>query len=84
MDETWIVGAFVIVIVPIVLSFLQVIDKSNKKTADLTAVIVKLNDKLDMLFDTEKRQDKVLDNHEERISTLEKDVIVIQKDIENH
>ena len=83
MDETWIVGAFVIVIVPIVLSFLQVIDKSNKKTADLTAVIVKLNDKLDMLFDTEKRQDKVLDNHEERISTLEKDVIVIQKDIEN-
>lgn len=84
MDETWIVGAFVIVIVPIVLSFLQVIDKSNKKTADLTAVIVKLNDKLDMLFDTEKRQDKVLDNHEERISTLEKDVIVIHKDIENH
>ena len=84
MDETWIVGTFVIVIVPIVLSFLQVIDKSNKKTADLTAVIVKLNDKLDMLFDTEKRQDKVLDNHEERISTLEKDVIVIHKDIENH
>ena len=84
MNEIYMVGAFVVVIVPVIVAFWEIIDKSNKKTADLTAVIVKLNDKLDMLFNSESRQDRTLGNHEERIERLDHDVTVIQTDIDHY
>ena len=83
MDEIYVVGVFVVVIVPIIISFLQIIDKSNEKTSELTKVITKLNDKLDMLFATDERHNATLQDHEKRIGQLEHDVTVAQNDIKH-
>ena len=81
MDEIYIIGTFVVVIVPVVISFLQVVDKSNEKTSELTKVITRLNDKLDMLFATDERHNNTLQDHEKRIGQLEHDVTVVQNEV---
>lgn len=81
MDEIYIIGTFVVVIVPVVISFLQIVDKSNEKTSELTKVITRLNDKLDMLFATDERHNNTLQDHEKRIGQLEHDVTVVQNEV---
>ena len=81
MDEIYIIGTFVVIIVPVVISFLQIVDKSNEKTSELTKVIKRLNDKLDMLFATDERHNNTLQDHEKRIGQLEHDVTVVQNEV---
>ena len=83
MDEIYIIGTFVVIIVPVVISFLQIVDKSNEKTSELTKVITRLNDKLDMLFATDERHNNTLQDHEKRIGQLEHDVTVVQNEVKH-
>lgn len=95
MDEMWVVGVFTAIIIPIVLGVVTIIMQWKKDerearreqidaTSKLTIAMTKLTDKIDILFSDNEKQDKILQNHEERISDLEHDMTVAQSDIHHY
>lgn len=95
MDDMWVVGVFVTIFVPMLISIIALWmqwKKDNKEdhkeyvevTTKLTAAMVKLTDKIDVLFCDNERQDIRLDNLEQRTSTLEHDVTVLQNDMHHY
>lgn len=95
MDESSIVYVFVVILLPILISIVALLYQMHKDTKDsqkesieatskLTAAMVKLTDKIDQVFADNEKQDELLEDHDKRISNLEHDVIVIQKDIEHY
>lgn len=95
MDDMWVVGVVTAVFVPIVIGVVTIImqwkkdEKEVRKeqidaTSRLTEAMTKLTDKIDRLFCDNERQDKILQNHEERISDLEQTVTVVENDIHHY
>lgn len=95
MDDMWVVGVVVVVFVPMIISIIALVlqakndTKEDHKeyvnaTAKLTASIVNLTDKIDRLFCDNQRQDDRLDNLEQRTSSLEHDVTVLQNNMHHY
>lgn len=95
MDDMWVVGVVTAVILPIGIGVITLIMQSKKDEAEirkeqieatskLTEAMTRLYDKIDILFCDNQKQDVILHDHEERITTLEHTVTVVENDIHHY
>lgn len=71
MNDIELIIAFIGVGIAIITAIATLIKTFTKSTVDLNTTLIRLTDKIDMLFNDNMRQDARLDNHGLRLENLE-------------
>ena len=95
MDVTWVIGAVVTGLVPIMLSVLVMIRQGQKdareerreameSSSKLAEAITSLRDEIRFMRSDNEKRDEKIDDHEKRIGKLEDTCIVLGNDMKHY